>query len=95
VSPEPNKNINTSLFHTPKTIRVSKSWFWPTRVILWFIAGYFLNESYSGYVEEIVFVHRNYWPLIKEPFMYWFVVIGYLVASVGFIWQSFKVKVKK
>ena len=94
MNPKSDQNINTPLFHIPKIIRVSKSWVWPIRVILWLIAGYFLNKSYSGYIEETIFVHRDYWSLTEEPLMYWFAVIGYLVATVGFIWQSFRVKVK-
>ena len=94
MNPKSDKDINTPLFHTPKIIRVSKSWIWPTRIIFWLIAGYFLNESYSGYIEETIFVHRDYLSLTEEPFMYWFAVIGYLVATVGSFWQSFRVKVK-
>ena len=89
-----DNNINAPLFHTPKIIRVSKNWVWPTKLFFLVIAGYFLSESYSGYTEETIFVHRNYWSLTEDPFMYWFIITGYAVATLGFIWQSFRVKVK-
>ncbi len=94
MNPKSDKNIDTPLFHTPKTLRVSKNSIWPTRVFFWIISGYFLYESYSGYIEETIFVNRDSWSLTEDPFIFWFAIIGYAIAALGFFWQSFRVKVK-
>ena len=91
---KPESNVEKPLFHTPKTIYVSKSWVWPTRILFWLAGGFFLSESYYGYIEETIFVHRNYWSLSEEPFMYWFCIISYVVITSGCIWQSCRVKIK-
>ena len=89
-----DKNTKAPIFHTPKIMRVTQSWLWPTRILFFLSAGYFLNKSYSGYIDQTIFVHRDYWSLSGDPFMYWFAIIGFLIASLGFIWQALRVKVK-
>lgn len=89
-----DKNTDTGLFHAPKTILVSKILIWPTKIFFWFVAAYFFIGSYSGYLEETIFIHRDNWSKSEDPFIYWFTVIGYVVVAIGSIWQSFRVKIK-
>ncbi|MCC4831390.1 hypothetical protein LMH66_01930 [Shewanella sp. 10N.7] len=91
---KPSKVTNEPLFHTPKAIKVSEAWLWPTRIILIGIALYFAYSCYSAFLNGEIYGDGDYYYREEEPFGFWCIFIAHCVIVVGTTWQSFKVSIK-
>ena len=83
-----------SLFHAPKVLKVEGKWLWPTRIIFLLVSTYFINKAYNAYINGYFYGTNQYYYLKEEPMFFWFMFLMFLLASIGFIWQMFRIKLK-
>lgn len=86
-----NKN-KQSFHHAPFITKVTKKFFWPTRIISLVFGGFFFIKFFQAYLIGAILINTQYY--LNDTAVYWLVTIGYLVLALGHLWQMVRVKIK-